>query len=163
MTDFYDSTQPAKIPHGLACLYADGDYQAGTADLDGFSGIKWITVLGSQWAQIADFERGNAVYEVPGRLQAWAGGMCHQGVMPIVYCGRANLHQAITALGDTPRLLWIPTLDGVQRTLAGLVAWVADGGVVVDPAHVWACQYAGGVSAAYDTSVLYGEWATATP
>jgi hypothetical protein len=52
---------------------------------------------------------------------------------------------------------------GVQRTLAELVAWVADGGVIVDPAHVWACQYAGGVSADYDVSVLYGEWATATP
>ena len=148
MGDFYDSTQPSKIPAGgHACLYADGDFASGFADLGGFAGIKWITVLGNQWAQIADFEQGNAVYSNEGALRAWAGGMAHQGVVPIVYSNLSNLplvRSRLASLGR-PYLVWLATLDGNK-----LSASYTPG--------LWGVQFAGGVSADYDTSVLYGTW-----
>ena len=148
MNDFYDSTQPAKIPRGgLACLYADGEFAAGTADLGGFAGVRWITVLGSQWAQIADFERGNAVFANGDALRAWAGGMCHQGVEPIVYCDLSNLplvRSRLASLGR-PYRVWLATLNG-NKLSAGYTP------------GLWGVQYAGGLTADYDTSILYGAW-----
>lgn len=146
--DFCDSTQPAKIPTGSrVCLYADGDYASGTADLGRFAGIKWITVLGSQWAQIADFERGNAVFGDGAALRAWAGGMCHQGVKPIVYCDLSNLpavRSRLAGLGR-PYLVWLSTLDGDKLNASYTTG-------------LFGVQYEGGVKADYDVSVLYGAW-----
>lgn len=148
MREFYDSTQPAKIPTGaLACLYADGDFASGLVNLGRFAGVKWITVLGSQFAQIADFERGNGVFGNTGALRAWAGGVAHQGLEPIVYCDLANLatvRARLAGLGR-PYLVWLATLDGNQlnaRYTTGL----------------FGVQFQGGLTADYDLSVLYGTW-----
>jgi hypothetical protein len=148
VTIFYDSTDPEKIPAGArACLYADGDFASGRADLGEFAGVKWITVLGNQWAQIADFEQGNGVFANGDALRVWAGGMAHQGVEPIVYCDLANLSTVRARLAGfgRPYLLWLATLDGNRL------------GADYTPG-LWAVQYEGGETAPYDTSVLYGTW-----
>lgn len=148
-TLFYDSTQPGKLPHALVALYCDGDYAAGETGLGEFSGIKWITVLGNQFAQIADFEPRNAVYENETALARWAGGMQHQGVTPIVYTDLGNLPLVRERLGPVnphrPYWVWAATLDGNK-----LSADYTPG--------LWGVQFAGGPTANYDISVLYGEW-----
>jgi hypothetical protein len=149
VTIFYDSTDPEKIPAGArACLYADGDFASGRADLGRFYGVRWITVLGNQWAQIADFEKGNEVFSEGSALLGWARGMCHQGVRPVVYSDVASLglvRQRLATL-DRPYDIWLATLDG-DKLSAGY-----------EGLPVWAVQYEGGETAPYDTSVLYGTW-----
>jgi hypothetical protein len=145
VTLFYDSVKTNLLPHGLVCLYADGDYAQGQVDLGGYSGVKWITVLGNQFADIADYEPGNAVYEGDA-LARWAAGRRHQGYQAVVYTDLDNFAQARSTLGDIPVLWWLATLDGNQLSADYSGVWV------------WGVQYAGGEDADYDTSILYREW-----
>jgi hypothetical protein len=145
--DFYDSTQPDKIPaRAHACLYYDGDYKATPEQAARFTAVRWITVLGDyEHCGIADFEAGNAVFSKPGALRAFVEGRNHMNVRARVYCDLSNLPKVRAELEGLDYLVWLGTLDG-NKLSAGYT-----GGL-------WAVQYAGGVNAPMDTSVLYGVW-----
>lgn len=141
-----DSVNPGTLPNAqYAALYADGDYAAPFTPIQRFPGVKWITVLGSEFAQIADFEKGNSVFSVPDRLWAWAGAMNHQGTPPIVYCDRSAIPEVESLLASQRHYLWVATLDGNELAADAYP-------------NLWAVQYAGGGSAIYDTSIVYGPW-----
>jgi hypothetical protein len=146
-TTFYDSTQPAKIPAGShACLYYDGDYAATAEQAKRFAAVRWITVTGDyKNCGIADYEAGNSVYSKPGALRAFVQGRISMGTRARVYTDLANLAKVRAELEGLEYLVWLGTLDGNK-----LSASYTPG--------LWGVQYAGGVKAAYDTSVLYGEW-----
>jgi hypothetical protein len=143
---FYDSTDPSMIPEGgPACLYYDGDYAAHAGAADRFKAVRWITVTGDyEHCGIADFEPGNPVYG-PGRLIDFVRGRMQMKKRARVYCNRVDLPDVRNLLEGLDWLLWIATLDGDQLSASYAT-------------NLWAVQYAGGVSAAYDTSVLYGAW-----
>ena len=145
--DFYDSTQPAEIPAGShACLYYDGDYAATAAQAKRFVATRWITVLGDyRNCGIADFEQGNEVYSKSGALRAFVQGRKNMNVRARVYCNQSNLPKVRSELEGLEYLVWLATLDGNK-----LSANYTSG--------LWGVQYAGGLTAAYDTSVLYGVW-----
>jgi hypothetical protein len=145
--DFYDSTRPAEIPAGShACLYYDGDYAASPAQAKRFAATRWITVLGDyRNCGIADFEAGNEVYSKPGALRAFVEGRKSMNVRARVYCDLSNLQTVRSELAGLAYLVWLSTLDGNK-----LSADYTPG--------LWGVQFAGGPTAAYDTSVLYGVW-----
>jgi hypothetical protein len=145
--DFYDSTRPAEIPEGAhACLYYDGDYAATAAQAKRFVATRWITVLGNyRNCGIADFEQGNEVYSKAGALRAFVQGRKNMNVRARVYCNQSNLPKVRSELEGLEYLVWLATLDGNK-----LSADYTSG--------LWGVQYAGGLTAAYDTSVLYGVW-----
>lgn len=147
-TLFYDAVTPANIPAGSdACLYYDGDYAATPEDAKRFKQVRWITVLGDFYdCGIADYEAGNEVYSQPGALRDWVQGRIQAGHRARVYCNRASLPIVRTLLsGIDTYQVWVSTLDGDHLN----PTWTAG---------LWAVQYAGGPTAAYDTSVLYGTW-----
>jgi hypothetical protein len=148
--DFYDSTNPDAIPAGShACLYYDGDYKADIAAAKRFEAVRWITVLGGAAAAahtgVLDFEQGNAAFK-GNALREWAETRQAMGCRARVYTDLANLPAArkqVAGLGNV--VWWLATLDG-RKLDADYIA------------GLWGVQYAGGPRAAYDTSVLYGEW-----
>lgn len=144
---FYDSTRPEEIPAGShACLYFDGDYQATAEQAKRFEAVRWITVLGDyKNCGAADFEAGNEVFSKAGALRGFVAGRQSMGSRARVYCDLANLAKVRAELEGLPYLVWLATLDGNK-----LSADYTEG--------LWGVQYAGGVDAAYDTSVLYGTW-----
>jgi hypothetical protein len=145
--EFYDAVEPASIPmHTAACLYYDGRYAAMPTEAGLFSQVRWITVLGDyQHCGIADYERGNPVFGAAGALEAWVSGRAAMGKRARVYCNRVTLPDVRARLAGLDWLLWIATLDGDQLARD----WAP---------NLWAVQYAGGPTAAFDTSILYGEW-----
>jgi hypothetical protein len=145
--DFYDSTQPELMPEGShACLYFDGDFAATAEQAKRFAAVRWITVLGNyRNCGIADFEAGNEVFSQPGALRAFVEGRRNMGVRARVYCDRANLSTVRSELDGLEYLVWLSTLDGDQ-----LSANFTPG--------LWGVQFAGGLTADFDTSVLYGVW-----
>jgi len=145
--EFYDSTQPEKIPAGAhACLYTDGDYAATAEQAKRFAATRWITVLGDfRNAGIADYEAGNEVFSVPGTLRLWVAGRIGMGTRARVYCDRANLPKVRSELEGLDYLVWLATLDGDKLSKD----WTPG---------LWGVQFAGGMTADFDTSVLYGEW-----
>jgi hypothetical protein len=145
--DFYDSTQPAEIPAGAhACLYFDGDYAATPEQAERFAATRWITVLGDYSnCGIADFEAGNEVYSQPGALRAFVQGRKNMNVRARVYCDLSNLPTVRSELDGLDYLVWLSTLDG-NKLSAGYTP------------GLWGVQFAGGPTAVYDTSVLYGVW-----
>lgn len=145
--DFYDSTQPDLIPAGTAaCLYYDGLYAATREQAKRFKAVRWITVLGDYLScGIADFEAGNEVYDKAGALREYVQGRRDHGWRARVYCNRANLAKVRADLEGLSYLVWIGTLDGNKLS----PDWTAG---------LWAVQYAGGETASYDTSILYGVW-----
>lgn len=145
--EFFDSTDPGKIPDGAhACLYVDGDFAASQEEAKRFAAVRWITVLGNfRDAGAADYEQGNPIYDVPGTLRLWVAGRIGMGVRARVYCDRANLPKVRSELDGLGYLVWLATLDGDKLDKD----WTPG---------LWGVQYAGGLTADYDTSVLYGEW-----
>lgn len=163
MTQFYDSVTPANIPAAAyAALYADGAYAAPARDVSRFAGVQWITVTGkTQSAGITAYEPGNPVYSDGGALLAWVVSRVAAGWQPVVYCDRSDLPKAVEALGSSAAHVWwwVPTLDNTPWTAQALVADV--GVAEVTTSSLWACQYAGGLSAPYNVSLLYGSWSLA--
>jgi hypothetical protein len=149
---FYDSTQPEKIPAGAhACLYFDGDYKAilTPAQAERFKAIRWITVLGGAAAAahtgVIDFEKGNAAFD-GDNLREWAEAREAMGCRARVYTDLANLPAARKQVAGLPNVVfWLATLDGNKLH----ASYIED---------LWGVQYAGGETADYDTSVLYGTW-----
>lgn len=159
MTQFCDSARWGLIPAGAnALLYGDGRYAATAEDAKRFGRVRWITVLGSAGCGAGDYEEGNALFE-PGRLRSWVLARRAEGWRARVYTDLANLGDAHGLVGDLANVCWwIATLDGVQRTAAEVVALAAGHGVHLAPSAIWAQQWKGGPSAAYDESVLLGTW-----
>jgi hypothetical protein len=94
---------------------------------------------------IADYEAGNAVYSEPGKLRAWVKGRMDMHTRARVYCNRSNLPKVRSQLEGLTYLVWIATLDGNKLSKN----WTSG---------LWGVQFAGGETANYDTSVLYGVW-----
>jgi hypothetical protein len=145
--NFYDSTRPELIPAGAhACLYFDGRYAATKQEAKRFAAVRWITVVGNyRDCGVADYEAGNAVYSKAGALRAWVQGRMNMHTRARVYCDRANLPKVRAHLEGLDYLVWLATLDGDKLSknyTPGL----------------WGVQFAGGETAPYDTSVLYGVW-----
>jgi hypothetical protein len=145
--DFYDSTRPDLIPADTAaCLYYDGLYAATPEQAKRFRAVRWITVLGDyRHCGIADFEAGNEVYDKAGKLREYVQGRVNMGARARVYCDRSNLAKVRADLEGLSYLVWIGTLDGNKLS----PDWTPG---------LWAVQFAGGETAAYDTSILYGVW-----
>jgi hypothetical protein len=145
--DFYDSTQPDLIPEDTyAALYYDGDYAATPEQAKRFAAVRWITILGDYAnCGIADFEQGNPVYSQPGALRAFVQGRMNMGKRARVYSDLSNLPTVRSELDGLDYLVWLATLDGNK----------------LSPNYtpgLWGVQFAGGPTADYDTSILYGTW-----
>lgn len=146
MTDFHDSARWGLIPKAApAALYYDGRYAAPASAASQFPRVRWITVTGDwQHAGIIDYEYGEPDYR-PVALRAWAEGRIQHNMRARVYCNRSTLPAAQAAVKGLPVEWWVSTLDG-DKLSAGFVP------------GLWAVQYEGGMTAQFDTSVLYGEW-----
>jgi hypothetical protein len=147
--EFYDAASPGSIPAGsYACLYADGLYKASAQQAARMKAVRWITVLGgadaAAYAGCADFEAGNPVYE-GSALREWVQGRQAKGMRARVYTDLANLPLVRMRCAELKYEVWLATLDGRK-----LSANYTSG--------LWAVQFAGGVTAPYDVSCLYGEW-----
>jgi hypothetical protein len=162
--EFYDAVTPANIPAGAyACLYYDGLYKASPEQARRFKATRWITVEGgaaaAAGAGCADFEAGNPVHDVSGRLTEWASERQAMKCRARVYCNRSDLPRALDAAGDLSCVsFWIATLDNKQWSAPELVADILALGVTLAEDRLWAVQYAGGMTAKFDTSLLYGTW-----
>lgn len=147
---FFDSTRPMLIPaDSAAMLYFDGRYRVDPAGPvpRRFSAVRWITVLGNwQDCGAIDYEAGNHAY-APGVLRAYVQGRASIGTRARVYHDRADTGRVLAELFGLEGHYehWLATLDGNKLT-AGYLP------------NLWAVQYAGGVTAGYDTSILYGKW-----
>ena len=85
------------------------------------------------------------MYSKPGALRAFVEGRKSMNVRARVYCDLANLPTVRSDLEGLEYLVWLSTLDGNK----------------LSPGYtpgLWGVQFAGGPTAAYDTSVLYGVW-----
>jgi hypothetical protein len=163
MIKFYDSATPADIPQGAthAALYADGKYAVtNIRDVVRIPHRRFITVTGDHaHAGIADYEHGNPVYDVPGKLREWASRrLALDLVPPVVYVDRADLHLALAQMGQLPHYYWIPTLDNHEWTPDDLSADIWAEHHVHVPAHqIWANQYTDHANL-YDESNLFLRW-----
>jgi hypothetical protein len=164
LTDFYDSARPGLIPAGArACLYYDGEFTPTPAEVKRLGPVRWITVLGgtaaAKSAGCADFEAGNAVFSVPGRLREWAQERLAMKCRARAYFSFSNakaVHNQLAGMNNV--VYWVATLDGVRLTPAQVVTRLAGFGVVVGEEKLWGHQFQGGPDAPYDVSELYGAW-----
>jgi hypothetical protein len=163
LSEFYDSARWGLIPAKAdAMLYWDGRYAATAEDAKRFGKVRWITVLGGEAAAAnagaIDYENGNLAYE-GSQLRAWAAARQEMNCRARVYCNRSDLPRAIAAVdGLSSVSYWIATLDNRKWTAADLIADILALGVTLAEGDLWAVQYAGGMTAEYDTSMLYGTW-----
>lgn len=155
----YDGVTWENIPDNgpagtIVAVYRTGRYAADAAKVAArFPAAKypviWVDVNGSDpaGAQALDVEKGDATpAQAPGWVKARLAAV--KGSLPTVYCNRstiASVASECAAAGlklGVHWWLWVATLDGTD--------YVADG--------VVACQREGGVSAPFDTSVVYADW-----
>lgn len=149
--DFYDSTKPNLMPaRSHVLVYLDGRYAVAPSDpaLKRFAAVRWITVLGN-WedAGAVDYEAGNHVYSTPGALRTYVQGRASRQLRARVYHNRSDTSRVLAELYGLEGHYehWVATLDGNKLS--------------ADYLHdMWGVQYAGGVTANYDSSILYGEW-----
>jgi hypothetical protein len=149
--DFYDSTKPALMPSRASVLvYWDGRYKVSPSDLilKRFAAYRWITVLGD-WenAGAVDYEAGNYVYSTPGALRMYVQGRASRQLRARVYHNRSDTSRVLAELFGLEGHYehWVATLDGNKLSASYLP-------------NMWGVQYQGGVTANYDTSILYGAW-----
>jgi hypothetical protein len=151
MINFYDSADHV-FPEGAeyVCLYADGKYAVPDTEGGKFPHVRWITVLGganaAKYAGIIDYEEGNEAFDGNNLLE-FVQARVDAGLRARVYTDLNNFPSVRSKLAslDNRYLVWIATLDGnkLSPEFAG---------------DLWGVQYAGGPTADYDTSVLYGTW-----
>ena len=162
MPDFYDSASQ-RFPAGAeyVALYGDGDFKAPPSVARRFPHVRRITVLGDYaTCGIADWEAGNAVFKT-GVLRTWAQGRKRMDCLARVYADRANSAEALEQVAGMVNVRWwISTLDNNPHWTAEELAadlrdnWHAD----IAAADLWGVQFAGGMTAAFDTSALFGTW-----
>jgi hypothetical protein len=165
MSIFYDSARSGLIPTGAdAALYVDGRYKVTPQQAKRFGRTRWITVLGGSAvaaeAGAADFEAGNSVHDIPGKLRSWALERQAMNCRARVYCDRADLGKALSLVGDLPNVcFWLATLDGKPWDAAELLAEIkAAYRIALKLERLWGIQYEGGMTAPYDKSILVGAW-----
>lgn len=163
---FYDSARWGLIPEGAdAALYWDGRYAPPASAMGRFGRTRRITVLGGAAAAAnagaADFESGNEVF-TGNQLLEWAQARQAMNARARVYCDFENLPRAYSLVGHLRCVCWwLATLEldnGRQWTAEDLAAEALRHEVTVPLETVWAVQYAGGMTAAYDTSLLLSDW-----
>lgn len=151
---FYDAASPHAVPSGVyAAVYVNG-FKWPEADVQRMRRVIRVSVeREASWARharVIDVESGAALPEdvVPFLHERLSLGH-HDGT---AYVNRSNIldvHERVVhereRTGNDHFLCryWMATLDGSQPT-------------EYDRLHLWAVQYHGGMSAAYDLSVLYG-------
>jgi hypothetical protein len=162
-TIFYDAVTPASIPAGKdAVLYWDGDYAATPEQARRFAHVRWNSVLGGEDAArhtgCLDYEKYNASMDDPGRLVEWVDTRAQMNCLARVYVNLSTLKQAYAQVGRKTNVRWwLATLDGAPWSAATLVLVAKrDYGVSLDESTVWGVQYAGGLTAKYDESLLLG-------
>lgn len=160
--EFYDSTRPGLIPaRAPALLYYDGRYRATAAAAKRFSLVRWITIAGGAPAAdhtgVIDFEPGNLAFE-GNQLREWAQARQAMKCRARVYTDLANAAAAHERVGDLPNVVYWLAAYGPKLTAGQVVTVLRARGADVAEARIWGLQFAGGVLAAYDTSVLYGAW-----
>jgi hypothetical protein len=163
MTEFFDSARWGLMPAGAdVMLYWDGRYAASKQDAKRFRAVRWITVIGggaaAASAGAADYEQGNAVLEVPGRLREWAEQRKAMGCRARVYTDLSNLKAAHALVGDLENVVFWLAVYGEKLTAEQLAVAGEPYGVTLEPRQVWAQQYGGGPAAPYDTDWLAGAW-----
>jgi hypothetical protein len=144
-THFYDSASPQNVPSGVyAAVYANGAYRWSTQQVDRMERVFHISVLPdateAEFARCIDVESGAAT---PADAVQFVAARRKYGFDDAtVYVNRSNWAtvRALIAKArlDEP-LYWVATLDGTMAV-----------------SGAWAVQYHGGMSAAYDVSVLLG-------
>lgn len=163
MTIFYDSARYGLIPAGAdAALYYDGRYAVTPEQAQRFGHVRWITIAGgaaaAAHAGAIDWEYGNLAFE-GNQLLEWAQARQAMNARARVYVDFANLPRAHSLVGSLPCVAWwLATLDGVGRTAEGLAVMAQQHGVTLDPSRIWAQQYAGGMTAAFDISIVFGDF-----
>jgi hypothetical protein len=125
----YDSVTPASIPAGAdAAVYADGSYQATTAQAAGHKHVLWIDTNGSRTdASVLDVEPGDAT---PAGAAAWVKAKltAHPGATAIVYTFKSDWAPATTAIATLPASMqshvkyWIADPTGTPHILPGAAA-----------------------------------------
>jgi hypothetical protein len=163
--EFYDAATWQNMPaDSHAMLYADGLFRAPPSAMKRFAATRWITVLGGEsaglYAGAADYELGNPVYGNPGALREWAAKRHAMNCRARAYFNRSDAAKAWDQLHDLPNVFaWVATLDDREWTADGLAANLAsEWGAPIPAERLWANQFAGGITAGYDTSRLYAEW-----
>jgi hypothetical protein len=149
MTDLiaYDATDPGNIPADAAVIlyYGDGKYEWTSDSLARFPKARRraITVEGDPACNIADVEHGDMKpSDVPAFLAAW--WQEHPGgSRGTVYCTRSTLVAVQAICAGREFNVWLATLDGSQPRS------------IDPPGTLVAVQYAGGVTAEYDTSIVW--------
>ena len=162
MIQFYDSASQ-RFPDDAeyVALYGDGEFRAPLSVGRRFPHVRYITVLGDYaTCGIADWELGNAVFR-SGVLRTWAEGRRRMNCLARVYCDRANSEEALSQVAGMPNVrFWVSTLDNNPHWTADELAadlrdnWHAD----IAAADLWGVQFAGGMTADWDTSLLFGTW-----
>lgn len=151
----YDSANAASLPAGadVYAAYVNGEFANYSKVRLRFprARIFGIDVIGdsSRAASIIDWEEGNQCF-TPAALKNFV--IEREKFMPhtaCVYCDRANLPLAEETLKGLWHVLWITTLDGTRMTGQR----TSSGNLIV------ATQYAGGLTAPYDTSEVLSDWA----
>lgn len=145
MIHFRDSASPENIPSGsYAAVYINGRFTWSQRDRERMAKIFCVSVQRDAfWAKFArciDVEKEAALPEdVPGFI---AERRAHGFNDATVYVNRSNIDAVKAEVEQhhlAPPFYWVATLDGTQHFEGA-----------------WAVQYAGGVNAPFDVSVLHG-------
>lgn len=142
---FYDSTEPRNVPSGVhAAVYINGAFAWPESEIKRMAKVIRVSThgAGDAWksARVVDIENFDATPDsaMPFLIHRTknygdATAYCNRSTRPAVAerCERAGILSRVR--------FWIATLDGTQ-----------------DVPGAWAVQYAGGISAAVDVSVLHG-------
>lgn len=144
---FYDAIKYWLIPDAApAALYHDGIYACPQGETSRLGPVRWITIAADyRNCGIADYEPGNAVFDVPGMLREFVAGRLGMRRRARVYADRDNMASAAAELDGLPFEWWIATLDG-NRLSPDYAS------------NLWAVQFEGGPNGHFDRSVLYGTW-----
>lgn len=157
---FYDSINPGFISQGaLAACYGFGPFAANLRELTRFSGHILINDVpghpeAARTCRVLDVETGAAR---PGDILPWLEARKHYGYdNATIYASLSVIPEVLRALDGHPvPRLWIAWWVTEPLTAPAIAqALHAQHGVTVDPAHIWAHQYASGKR--IDSSVLLG-------
>jgi len=157
-----DAVTLANIPLSVSvvAVYRNGLYAADPGELNQRFPVTryvhvWIDVNGShpESAQVLDVEKGDATpQQAPGWIQA-RRKVVHTS-LPTVYCDRSTLGDVQSECAKAglksgrDYQLWVATLDG---------SVTMDGRPLTEVPGVVAVQVEGGVSAAWDRSVVFDD------
>jgi hypothetical protein len=125
----YDSVTPSSIPAGKdAAVYANGTYQATTAQVAGHKHVQWIDTSGSRPdANVLDIEPGDAT---PAGAAAWVKAKLAKdpSATAILYTFKSNWAPTTASISTLPGSMqshvkyWIADPTGTPHILPGAAA-----------------------------------------